>query len=178
MLAVWPIACKSKLMILLITPSTRGLECAIALEQATSQPATWAQDFPTGTKLLRHSEYEAIALDEGLVYSDPDSAEVLLQHAGTAFPVYVNFGISNVERLVRELRLALQRNCRERQLAHQHAESELRNHLKDTITALLLSCELALNDSDPQSSPKAKLQSIFELAKELRSRAGMELARS
>lgn len=90
----------------------------------------------------------------------------------------MNFGISNVERLVRELRLALQRNCRERQLAHQHAESELRNHLKDTITALLLSCELALNDSDPQSSPKAKLQSIFELAKELRSRAGMELSRS
>jgi hypothetical protein len=162
-------------MILLITPSSRGQECAIALEQATGQPATSAQDFHIGTKLLRSSEYQAIALDESLVHSDPDSADVLLQHAGTAFPVYVNFGISNMERLVRELRQALQRNIRERQLAQQHAELELRNHLKDTITALLLSCELALSESS-SPSPRAKLESIFELAKELRSRAGIELS--
>src|SRR5271155_4767444 len=64
---------------------------------------------------------------------------------GTAVPVYSNFAIHGIERVSRELRSALHRRNRELQAARREAEQTLRSELKDTITALLLSCELALD---------------------------------
>ena len=77
---------------------------------------------------------------------------MVLQHVGTAIPVYVNFAICGMERVVRELRAALHRRKREVLLARQGAEQGLRNELKDTITAILLSCELALQTPNLQAT--------------------------
>jgi hypothetical protein len=47
----------------------------------------------------------------------------------------------------------------------QHA---LRNELKGTVTALLLSCELALHVPNLQSEAENKMRSVHQLAQEIR----------
>jgi hypothetical protein len=37
----------------------------------------------------------------------------MIEHLGTAFPVYLNFAVTGMERLVREVRSALHRRKRE-----------------------------------------------------------------
>ena len=73
-----------------------------------------------------------------------------------------------MERVVRELRAALHRRKREVLLARQGAEQGLRNELKDTITALLLSCELALQTPNLQATAETKMRAVYQLAREMR----------
>jgi hypothetical protein len=75
----------------------------------------------------------------------------MLQHLGMASPVYVNFAISGIERVLREVRTALSRRQREEQVARRSAEQAIWSELKESVTALLLSCDLAL--SVPRSAP-------------------------
>jgi sigma54-dependent transcription regulator len=65
---------------------------------------------------------------------------VLFEHLGPAVPLFVDFGISGVERILRELRAALLPRGREMVLARHSARQSLRDELKDDVTALLLSC--------------------------------------
>ncbi|HKC70105.1 MAG TPA: hypothetical protein VKB60_00720, partial [Terriglobales bacterium] len=50
----------------------------------------------------------------------------------------------------------------------------LRNELKDNLTALLLSCELALAVPQLPAPAQAKIRSACDLAKDIRSRLGLE----
>ena len=68
----------------------------------------------------------------------------MLEHLGTAFPVYINFAVTGMERLVREVRSALHRRKREETLARSAVEDQMRSEMRETVTALLLSCELAM----------------------------------
>jgi hypothetical protein len=52
--------------------------------------------------------------------------ETLQQHMGTAIPVQINFAISGIGRVVRELRAALERRKREVLVARQAAKQTLR----------------------------------------------------
>src|SRR6202163_854497 len=80
----------------------------------------------------------------------------------------VNLAISGMERLVREVRAALQRRQREEMRARQAAIGRLRSELNSTITALLLSSELALKPSDLPAAAAEKIESVHELVKKLR----------
>jgi hypothetical protein len=162
-------------MILLITPSARAEECARAIREATGEITQCADSLRRASKLLRADEYTAIVVDQHVVESDPDGAEVLLQHAGSAIPVYGNLAISSSERVVRELKQALRRSQQERENAHRQAELALRNELKDSLTALLLSCELALAVPHVPPAAHAKMRSAYELAKDIRSRLDIEV---
>jgi hypothetical protein len=161
-------------MILLITSSPRAKECAAALQEATGEVTGCAESMRAASKLLRSGEYSALVVDQYLVDCDPAGAEVVLQHAGTAVPVYVNLAISGSERVVRELKQTLRRSEKEREAAHRQAELALRNELKDSVTALLLSCELALGVPQVPPAAQVKMRSACELAKTIRSRLGLE----
>jgi exonuclease V gamma subunit len=161
-------------MILLITPSSRAQECAAMIQKATGEATECVESVRRASKLLRNGEYAALVIDQYLAECDPDSTEVLLQHAGTAVPVYMNLAISGGERVVRELKQALRRSQRERQVARREAELALRNELKDNLTALLLSCELALAVPQLPATAEAKVRSACDLAKDIRSRLGLE----
>ena len=161
-------------MILLITPSTRARECGVVVQEATGEGVEFAENMRRAGKLLRAAEYSALVIDQYLVECDPEGTEVLLQNAGGAVPVYVNLAISGCQRVVRELKQALRRNQKEREGARRQAELVLGNELKNNLTALLLSCELAL--AVPQLPPAAeeKIRSACGLAKEIRSRLGLQ----
>jgi len=107
-------------------------------------------------------------LDQYLLETEPREAETTLEHLGTAILVQVNLAISGMERLVREVRAAMQRRRREEAGARQLAIDRLRSELSGTVTALLLSSGMALEASGLPEAAVEKLQLVHELVKKLR----------
>jgi hypothetical protein len=155
-------------MILLITPYAKGRDWAVKLEEEIREPMQVGCTLRDAATQLRAHEYTAIVVDQSLLDAEPDESEIVLQHIATAIPVYINFAVCGMDRVVRELRAALHRRKCELVLARQGAEEGLRNEFKDTITALLLSCEMALQTPNLQTLAEAKLRAVYELAREMR----------
>jgi hypothetical protein len=161
-------------MILLITTSARAQDCANAIAQAIGEPVEVAATLGEAAALLKANEFAALIVDQQLQEAEPDETERVLLHIGMATPVYVNLAISGVERVIRELRTALHRRKKETLVAHQGAEQKLRNELKDTVTALLLSCEMALQVPALPSAAAVKLRAVDNLARQIREKLGAE----
>ena len=92
----------------------------------------------------------------------------MLDHLGTAIPVQINLAISGTERLVREVRSAVQRRQREEVKARSAALQAILSDLNGTVTALLLSTELALQTPSLSPAASEKLESVHELVEKLR----------
>jgi len=159
-------------MILLITPSARGQECAVTLQESTGNQTHWAESLQQGGVRLRSQTYLAVVIDEFLLETDLDGSHQMLEHLGTALPVYVNFGISGMERLIREVRAALHRRKREETLARRAVQDQMRSEMSETVTAMLLSCELAMVVPDVPGPAAEKIRTIDNLARELRVQLG------
>jgi len=157
-------------MILLITPSVRGRDCAQAIQDSLHEETQVASNLRAALGELRSQEYSGVVLDQAFLDSDPDESEVVLQHIGMAIPIHLNFGISGMERVVREVRAALQRRKKEVVLARKAAQEALRNELKGPITALLISCEMALQIPDLQGAAENKMRTVYELAQQVRTK--------
>jgi hypothetical protein len=95
---------------------------------------------------------------------------LLWKNAGLAIPLQINFAISGTNRLIREVRAALQRREHEQALAMRAATSAIENELRDTVTGLLLHSQLALAEPILSAPLTAKLQIVAELAANLRTR--------
>jgi hypothetical protein len=154
-------------MILLITPSARASECAAALRQASGEPVELANDFPRASSVLRTREFSTVILDDSMLEVDPQAEELLLRQCGIATPIYLNLALCSKERLVRDVRLALQRRQRQELLARQAAQAKLRSELNDPLTALLFSCELVLGEPGLPERAAAKVKSISDVASRL-----------
>ena len=157
-------------MILLITSSARGQQCVDALKASTGKETHWAQDLQEASSRLREQTYVAAVIDQFLLETEPEEAELVLEHLGTAFPVHINFAVTNLERLVREVRSALHRRQREESAARLAVEDQMRSQMRETLTAMLLSCELAMSVPDVPAPAAEKIRSIDNLARELRLR--------
>jgi hypothetical protein len=159
-----------KNMILLITASARGQECADALRSATGDETHWAHTLQGAATRLREQPYSAAVIDQFLLESEPEESDRTLEHLGTAFPVYVNFGVTGMERLVREVRSALHRRKREEASARHAVEEQMRSEMRETLTVMLLSCELAMAVPGVPVPAAEKIRAIDNLARELRVR--------
>jgi len=159
-------------MILLISSLAKAQDLAQALQEATSEPVQVCRAFAEASAHLQAQEFSAVVLDQLLLDGDPDGGETARKHFGSAVPVHVNFALNGATRVVRELRSALQRRQREILAARRDAEHALRHELSDTVTALLLSCELALQVPGLPASAEAKMQTVDALAKEVSAKLG------
>jgi hypothetical protein len=157
-------------MLLLVTPSHRGSEFATALNLALGEKVTVAVNSRRANALLRNAEFDAIILDEPVVENEPDGIDVLLENAGIALPVYINLAISGGDRVVREVRMALRRYREERLVAMRSAATLLRTELRGAVAGILLSTELAMKNPSMPIDARSKLQSVCELAGEIRTR--------
>jgi hypothetical protein len=155
-------------MILLVTPSQRADECVAALKLATGEEVLGTETLRAATSMLRAESFSAVVFDQYLLETEPDEIDTLLHYVGTAIPVQVNFGISGIERLVREVQLALRRRYRETQSARAGALQTLHSELNGTVTALLLSCELALETPGLPHAAVERMEATHELVKKLR----------
>ncbi|HEV2697423.1 MAG TPA: hypothetical protein VGU90_05480 [Terriglobales bacterium] len=151
-------------MILLIWSSDRAQDCARAIENAFQRPVRVVSNLQQACEHLQNEEYSAVLIDQWISEAEPGQADYLFHHLGTAAPVFVNFGISGIERIVRELRAAFNRRGRETMLARHNARIALRNELKDDVTALLLSCGIALSDVELNEAAIARVKKIEETA--------------
>ena len=157
-------------MILLITPSARGQECAQALLASTNLQTDVAATLQAAVGKLREQEYAAVVVDQFLMEVEPDEGEQMLQHLGTAFPVYVNCAISGIDRIVREVRSALSRRKREEEIARSSATRAIWSELKEDVTGILLSCDLVLASKEVPAPAANKIQVIHDLATQMRSK--------
>lgn len=139
---------------------------------ATSNETHWAPNLQEASTRLREQTYSAAVIDQFLLETEPEESDQMMEHLGTSFPVYINFGVTGMERLVREVRSALHRRQREESAARRSVEHQLRSEMRETITALLLSCELAMAVPDVPHPAAEKMRDIDNLARELRLRLG------
>jgi hypothetical protein len=157
-------------MILLNTPSASGPQCAESLRAATGQETHWAQTLQEAASRLREQTYSAAVIDQFLLETEPDESDQMLEHLGTAFPVYVNFAVTGMDRLVREVRAALHRRKREETAARRAVSEQMHSEMRETLTAMLLSCELAMSVPDVPRPAVERIRTIDNLARELRIR--------
>jgi len=157
-------------MILVVTPVAKVQECAAAIQDATQEGVQIAPSLRQALALLRTQEYSAVLLDQTFEETEPDDSEMALERIGTAIPVHMNFAISKMDRVVREVRAALRRRKKEATLARQGAQQALRNELKGPVTALLLSCEMTLQVPNLPETASAKMQAVYDLAQQVRSK--------
>jgi hypothetical protein len=165
-------------MILLITSSGRASECAAALKTATGEAVVVAESLARATTLLREDSYLAVVLDQYFLETELRQAETMLKHLDTAVLIKVNLAISGKERLVRDVRAALQ--CREFEevRAHHAAAGRLRNELNGTVTSLLLCVDLALKLESLPGPASEKLVTIRILVGRLREQLEGEVVSS
>lgn len=157
-------------MILLITPSASGPKCAESLYAATGQETHWAQTLQEGATRLREQTYSAAVIDQFLLEAEPEESDQMIEHLGSSFPVYVSFGVTGMERLLREVRSALHRRRREEGVARRAVAEQMHSEMRETLTAMLLSCELAMSVPDVPNPAAEKIRAIDNLARELRIR--------
>lgn len=160
-------------MILLIWSSERAPDCARAIEETFQQRVHVATTLQEGCEHLKLEEYAAVLVDQWITEVEPGQADYLVHHLGTAVPVFVNFGISGVERVIRELRAAFNRRGRETMLARHNARLALRNELKDDVTALLLTCGLAMSELGLNETAIMRLKQVEEAANQIKSKLAL-----
>lgn len=154
-------------MILLVTSSSRAADCALALRQGTNEDVTVADSLRSAAMTLRTESYVAVVFDQYLLETEMDESQAVMERLGTAIPVPVNLGITAMERLVQEVRAAIRRRKREQAAARKAALSALHGELNSTVTALLLSCEMALGTPGLPSEAAEKMQCAHGLVKTL-----------
>jgi predicted O-methyltransferase YrrM len=159
-------------MILLITCVAKAQECARALQEAANEPIVVCSALQEAVRQLQEKEFSAVVFDLLLLDAQPDEGESVFKHLESAVPVYSNFAITGTARVARELRSALQRRKREVQAAKNDAEQALHHELKDALTALLLSCEMALQVPELPSQAATRMQAVEALAKEVSAKLG------
>lgn len=155
-------------MLLMITPSAKARGCVQAIQQVTSEETHVAATSSQALARLRAQEYVAVLIDQAFLETEPVESDIVLEHIGSAVPVHVNFAINGMDRVAREFRAALRRHQKASLLFRQEVQQGLRNELKGTVTALLLSCEMALQVPDLQSEAETRLRSVYQLAQEMR----------
>lgn len=154
--------------VLLVTTMSGAENCAAAVGRQLGLTVEVAENRRIALAALRRHEYSVLVLDESLVEADPAGAEVLWQQAGLAVPIQVNLGISGCNRVLREVRAALQRREREMSLAMRAAAQIMEGEMNTTLTGLLLQTQLALEEPTLAPTTVLKLRQVFELASELR----------
>jgi len=159
-------------MLLLITPSARGLECTATLKESTGNETHWAESLQQATARLREQSYAAVVIDQFLLENEPAESDQVLEHLGTAYPLYVNFAVCGMERLVREVCSGLRRRKREEAQARRSVELQFRSEMFETLTAMLLSCELAMAVPNVPAPAAAKILAVDNLAREMRLKLG------
>lgn len=163
---IWRPICTLSGMILVISPLVKTTELAHALQEETHEPVEICAAMGTAIPLVQAKEYSAVVLDEVLLDAEPEEGEGVLKHLRAGVPVYLNLAVSSARRVCREVRAALRRREQDIRAARKIAEQAVQHQLKENATALLLTCQTALEEGMPEAAV-IKIQEIEVLARKL-----------
>jgi DNA-binding NtrC family response regulator len=156
-------------MSILIVSGIEGIRnCAEVVAKQLGDTVEVAEGRRKALDALRRREFSTVVVDETLAECDPAAADAIWEHAGTSIPLQINFALSGVARIVREIRAALQRRQREQAKAMEAATASLDNELKNTVCGLLLQSQLALSQPGVPAAVAEKLRVVADLAGSLR----------
>jgi len=157
-------------MILLISASPAAPRMAALLHERLGETVQVADSVKRARVMARSQPPAAVVVDESSV--DSELAALDLMASEGAVSVIANLVIHDGERIAREVKLALRRVERERVAAAEMAARLLRMQLKDELTGILLSSELAL--AVPELPPTAanKIKQVVDAARRMRQRLG------
>jgi hypothetical protein len=157
-------------MILIVTPYQEVKDCTQRFEEGIGDRIEVVESLRQGATQLRAAEYNVVVVDQSLVDAEPHEAETMLQHAGMAIPLQINFAISDASRVMREIRSAVNRRVREERILQQAAQKALSSELREPLTAMLLSCELAMEVPNVPAAAVEQIRSVHRLARTLKTR--------
>lgn len=156
-------------MSILIISGIEGVRnCAEVLSKQLAMKVEVAESRRAALETMRHREYVAVVVDESLAECDPAAADAIWERAGLAIPLQINFAVSGVGRIIREIRAALHRREREQAKALQAATASIEKELKNTVSGLLLQSQLALSQGGVPAVVAEKLRLVADLAGTLR----------
>jgi signal transduction histidine kinase len=154
--------------ILIVTGIEGARNCAAVVGTQLGMEVEVADGRKAALTALRRKEFSAVVVDETIAECDPSAAEGIWERAGLAIPLQVNFALSGVARVTREIRAALHRREREQALARRAAAAAIENELKTTVAGLLLHSQLALSSSEGSSPAAERLRMMADLVGNLR----------
>jgi hypothetical protein len=159
-------------MILLVSALALRPGYAEAVEEATRREWRFVGGMEAARQQVREACPEVVVLDAGLLEAQPEEVEALLAEAPSAVPVFPILAVCGPDRLVSEVRAALRRREEEMRRAENSARSEFSKRLRDSVTAFLLQCELALQGQASREEVNAKIRMLQGLALQMRERLG------
>jgi hypothetical protein len=160
-------------MILLLTSSSRGGDCAAAIDKGTGHKTYLANTLPQALNRLEAAEFDALVIDQSLLEADLRAMDTLLNRCGVAVPLYINLALHSNERVAREIQVALRRVAKEKAVAIRSAERILSSQLRGNLTGILLNSDLALRQKSIPPDVAEKVKSVRELAEKMRSQLGI-----
>jgi DNA-binding NarL/FixJ family response regulator len=149
-------------MILLISSSSSAPQLQQALQTGVAERVETACSVAEAVQALRTREFSALVLDQSA--ETERGANTLMQHAGNAVPLRINSAVANSTRVIQELKSALRRRQADRVVALKAATVDLRDGLRNAVTGILLSSELALDTPCVPPSVQARLHEVVQLA--------------
>jgi hypothetical protein len=161
--------------ILIITAQESADTLAAGLASRLTMTVEIASTRAAALRLLDRRPFAVVILDRLLAESDAGGAELVWRHAGLAFPIEINFALAAPERVEREVRAALVRRQRERELAYLAASTAVDAEIKDAVTKFLLKLQLALVEPGLPQPVEGHLRSLLANAEGLRARLGAQV---
>ena len=155
-------------MILLVTPALSAPDCATRLQEATAEQVIIASGFSDALVHLRASELSIVILDRNLLEAEPHQTSTLWAHLESTIIVELNLVLTGIDRLIREVQSARKRSEHNQAVARDHASRLLQGEVNQTLTSLLLNCELAAQITGLPSSACERIAFIHGDAEKLR----------
>jgi hypothetical protein len=159
-------------VIVLVTNSAAAERCGATLRARLAERVETAATLAAGAELAQELAASALVVDRALYDVDPLGAEASLGTAGGVPVVLANFAVSGAERIVAEVRAALERAERERLAARADAERRLQMQLSAALTKVLLSAQRQLHHSHLPAEAAADAHHIRRLVLEMRAALG------
>ncbi|HLH08662.1 MAG TPA: hypothetical protein VKW78_15595 [Terriglobales bacterium] len=157
-------------MILIVTPSTSGPQCAELIGKALNQPAKLVTSLRQAIASIRNEEYRVVVMDEDLFETSPTTAAGITELSEGAVMVFLNFGIASSDRVVREVKAAICRRERDEATARHSAALQLQGELGNDLTGILVSAQAALKVPDLPPAVQERLSKLYEIARKLQLR--------
>ncbi len=155
-------------MILFVSRTALSQEVTAWVSQETGIELQAVASLEQASRLLRGVSCRVAVVDVGLLETDPKGVDQLLSQNPAALPIFPNLAVCGPERLVCEIKAALRRGEKEGQRAADCARCEFRSSLKDSVTALLLNCDLALQIPDLPIAAGNRILLLHDLATKMR----------
>jgi hypothetical protein len=157
-------------MILIVTPSSSGPQCAELIGKALNRKANLVTTIRQAISSVRSAEYRVIVMDEDLFEANPAAAAGVGELAEGALTVLLNFAIANSDRVIREVKAALRRRERDEATARHSANLQLQGELSNDLTGILVSAQTAMSTPDLPRPVQERLSNLYEIARKLQLR--------